>query len=108
MEQAFQEVKSGLDLRPVQHWPPERINGHVVFCFLALVLGMTLRRKLNKMVKEFRYQDLLLHFSELKAVELDLGGRRYLAHRPGVGRSSFKSLHLRPSQHVIGLLYPPL
>jgi transposase len=46
VERVFREIKSGLDLRPVYHWTEKRIRGHVMICFLALVLEMALRRKL--------------------------------------------------------------
>jgi hypothetical protein len=47
VERAFRELKSGLDLRPVYHWTEKRIRGHVMVCFLALVLETALRRKLT-------------------------------------------------------------
>jgi len=102
VEQAFRELKSGLDLRPVYHWTPERIRGHVMVCFLALVLEMALRKKLKELGKEVRYQDLLLHLSELKAVEVQLGERRYLARTELVGLAdlAFKAVRMRPPQHV--------
>lgn len=102
VEQAFRELKSGLDLRPVCHWTPERIRGHVMVCFLALVLEMALRKKLKELGKEVRYQDLLLDLSELKAVEVQLGERRYLARTELVGLAdlAFKAVRMRPPQHV--------
>ena len=38
IEQAFRHLKSGLEVRPVFHWTPERVRSHVLVCFLALVL----------------------------------------------------------------------
>lgn len=102
VEQAFRELKSGLDLRPVYHWTPERIRGHVMVCFLALVLEMALRKRLKELGKEVRYQDLLLHLCELKAVEVQLGERRYLARTElmGLAHLAFKAVRIRPPQHV--------
>lgn len=67
-------------------------------CFLALVLEMALRRRLAELGKEVRYQDLLLNFSRLKAVEIDLDGIRYLARTQLVGQVAlaFKAMKMRP------------
>lgn len=46
VEQAFREIKSSLDLRPFYHWKDSRVRGHIMVCFLALVLESTLRRKM--------------------------------------------------------------
>jgi len=38
VEDAFRTLKTRLHLRPVYHWKPERIQAHVVLCWLALLL----------------------------------------------------------------------
>ncbi|RPH75822.1 hypothetical protein EHM76_00760 [bacterium] len=35
-------MKSHLEVRPVFHWKPKRIEGHFVICFLSFVLERTL------------------------------------------------------------------
>ncbi|MDI6711287.1 MAG: transposase [Thermoanaerobacterales bacterium] len=47
VERAFRELKSTLDLRPIYHWKDRRVHGHVMVCFLALVLGSALQRSLK-------------------------------------------------------------
>lgn len=105
VERAFRELKSGLELRPVYHWTEKRIRGHVIVCFLALVLEMALRRKVREMGKEVRYHDLLLHLSQLVAVELEFNGARYLARTELVGHAdlAFKAVGMRPPLHVTPL-----
>jgi len=104
VERAFRELKSGLDLRPVYHWTEKRIRGHVMVCFLALVLEMALRRKIKALGKEveFRYDDLLLDLCQLKAVEIRLDGKCYLARTELTGQAglAFKALGMRPPLHV--------
>jgi len=78
VERAFRELKSGLDLRPVYHWTEKRIRGHVMVCFLALALETALRRKLVAAGALVRYDDLMQHLTELRAIEIRLDGRRYL------------------------------
>ena len=108
VERAFRELKSGLDLRPVYHWTEKRIRGHVMVCFLALVLETALRRKLAAVQADVRYDDLLQHLTELRAVEIRLDGRRYLTRTEltGLAPLAFKAVGLRPPNHVIEMPRP--
>ncbi len=47
VERAFRELKSGLKLRPVYHWNDARVQGHIMVCFLALILETALCRRLK-------------------------------------------------------------
>lgn len=102
VERAFRELKSGLDLRPVYHWTERRIRGHVMVCFLALVLETALRRKLAAAQADVRYDDLLQHLTELRAVAIHLDGRDYLTRTELTGHAplAFKALGIRPPAHV--------
>ena len=48
VERAFRTLKSPLDLRPMFHWTEPQVRGHVMICFLALVLESLLLRKLGR------------------------------------------------------------
>lgn len=102
VERAFRELKSGLDLRPIYHWTEKRIRGHVMVCFLALVLEMALRRKIKDLGEEVRYDDLLLDLCQLKAVDLRVDGSRYLARTEltGCAEVAFRAVGVRPPLHV--------
>jgi hypothetical protein len=108
VEWAFRELKSGLDLRPVYHWTEKRIRGHVMVCFLALVLETALRRKIAAMEAKVRYDDLLQHLTEFRAVEIRLDGRRYLTRTELAGHAplAFKALGIRPPAHVTEMPRP--
>lgn len=66
-------------------------------CFLTLVLEMALPRKIKALGEEASYEDLLLHLEQLRAVEIGLEGRRYLARTELVGHAdlAFKALGMR-------------
>jgi len=102
VEQAFRELKSGLDLRPIYHWTEKRIRGHVMVCFLALVLEMALRRRLKPLGERVRYGDLLLDLCQLKAIDLELDDKRYLARTEltGCADLAFRAVSVRPPLHV--------
>jgi len=46
IEAAFKTLKSDLDLRPIRHHGERRIEAHVLVCFLAYCLSVTLRKRL--------------------------------------------------------------
>ena len=49
VERAFKELKSGLELRPGEHWTSKRIRGHIMVCFLAFLLEVASDRKLKEL-----------------------------------------------------------
>lgn len=97
VELAFREIKSSLDLRPVYHWKDSRVRGHIMVCFLALVLESALQRKLVENKIELEYLYLLRDLHQLRAVELTIGEDRYLCRTELVGNASaaFRALGIR-------------
>lgn len=102
VERAFRELKSGLDLRPVFHWSEPRIRGHIMICFLAFVLEMTLRRHLKEAEAEVPYHEILEALRKVQAVQVESDGERYLARTeiPPAAQIAFKATGLRPPNHV--------
>jgi len=47
IEAAFKTLKSDLQLRPIRHHVEQRIEAHILVCFLAYCLSVTLRRRLQ-------------------------------------------------------------
>jgi hypothetical protein len=47
VEQAWRDMKSTLDMRPVFHWAPHRIHAHVAITVLALLLERTAEHACN-------------------------------------------------------------
>ena len=47
VEEAFRTLKGDLDLRPIYHHKPERIEAHLFVAFLAYCLSITLRQRLK-------------------------------------------------------------
>jgi transposase len=105
VERAFREIKSSLDLRPVYHWKDSRVRGHIMVCFLALVLESALRRKLLEKNIEVEYIYLLRDLQQLKAVEMTIGENRYLCRTELVGKANeaFRALGIRPPLQVARL-----
>ncbi len=102
VERAFRELKSPLDLRPIYHWKDRRVHGHVMVCFLALVLESALQQSLKLAGAQMEYQYLIRDLKKLKAAELTLEGQTYLCRTemPGQAYEAFRALGIRPPQHV--------
>ncbi|MFZ5597893.1 MAG: IS1634 family transposase, partial [Bacillota bacterium] len=103
IERSFREIKSSLDLRPVYHWKDSRVRGHIMVCFLALVLESALQRKLHERNIDVEYMYLLRDLQSLRAVELNIGDDRYLCRTELKGKAyeAFKALGLRPPSQVV-------
>ena len=64
IEEAFRINKHDLKMRPIYHWTPERIKGHIIICFLAftLVKQAMYRMKCQNMPMSFeQIRNELLH-----------------------------------------------
>lgn len=46
IEESFRILKSSLQARPMFHWSPKRIRGHLVTCFIAFLMQRTLELRL--------------------------------------------------------------
>ena len=46
IEESFRILKSHFEARPIYHWTPSRIHGHLVMCFIALMLERMLEIRL--------------------------------------------------------------
>ncbi|MEW6274894.1 MAG: IS1634 family transposase [Bacillota bacterium] len=110
VERAFRELKSGLDLRPVYHYADSRVKGHVMVCFLALVLESALIRYLNQGESKTSYLKLLADLSQLHAVELTHQGKTYLLRTELAGSAyeAFRVLGIRPPNKVTEVEQPEL
>ena len=48
IEESFRVLKSSLDARPIYHWTPDRIVGHLMCCYIALTVERALENILTK------------------------------------------------------------
>jgi len=107
VERAFREMKSSLEVRPVYHWSERRVRGHIMVCFLALVLESGLLRALNEGRRETAggknvasMKDLMADLKRLQALKVQLDGTQYLLRTEFQGKAyeAFKVLGLRPPE----------
>lgn len=48
IEDSFRTLKHSLQTRPIFHWTPRRIKGHLVMCFISFLLERTAQLELKK------------------------------------------------------------
>jgi transposase len=102
IEQAFRELKSGLEIRPVYLRLEDHVRGHILVCFLALVLEATLRRLLVETGSHSSYQEVLDDLADVQADRLEVRGKTWLwrTELAGVANDAFRAAGLRPPQRV--------
>jgi len=71
VEQAFRDMKSVLETRPVFHQTGETIRGHVFCTFLALVLRKELDSRLEKAGHSFEWSDIKQGLEALQEIMIE-------------------------------------
>lgn len=102
VERAFRELKSGLDLRPIYHWTDKRVKGHVMVCFLALVLESTLQKKLRENNPDLNFRKVMKDLAQMRAVKVSFENEQYLTRSElqGDAFAAFKAVKARPPLHM--------
>jgi len=73
VEEAFCELKSYLEVRPVYHWRPDRVVNHVRLCFLAYWLSARLGREWRAKGETEEVPRVLRHLQTIRLGMLKLG-----------------------------------
>ena len=103
VERAFREMKSVIELRPIYHWTERRIRGHIMVCYLALLLEVILERKLREIGYDGSIRELMLDLEELKVVEVEVAGKRYVVRTElkGEAYKAFRAVGMRVPGRLI-------
>jgi len=100
IEHVFKDIKNIFKIRPIFHWTPSRVRGHIFICFLSFLLVVSLKRKLSdRGVKESVWR-VIRDLSRIRAVKLSVKDKAYLV------RTEFQGLAHRAHQ-AVGLRIPP-
>jgi transposase len=85
IEEAFRNLKSDLQIRPIYHWKDTRIEAHIFVAFLAYCLHVCLRGHLKKVASGLTPRAVLEKFAAIQLVDvhlpLDRGGELVLTRR---------------------------
>jgi hypothetical protein len=72
VEQAFKELKSNLNIRPIYHQRDDRIEAHIFVAFLAYCLQVTLKQRLRALAPGLTPRAALEKFSAIQMVDVHL------------------------------------
>jgi len=104
VERAFRTLKTTLDLRPVYHRKDERIEAHVFFCFLALMLVRIAERKTGLTWDHIRTEMQRLHLIEFFSKD----GRVLQTTEPRLEQLNImKLLKISPPKRIQGIQNTP-
>lgn len=82
IEESFRVVKHTLQTRPIFHWRPHRIKGHLVMCFIAFLLERTLEIALRRRCPEASIDNIREALASLQVSTLKADyGRLYLCSK---------------------------
>ena len=97
VEQAFRNLKSNLELRPMYHRVESRIRGHIMVCFLALVMESFLAYKLKEIGCQTSVKDILHDVRQMKASKIRMNGEEQIVRTELQGQANlaFEALHKR-------------
>jgi hypothetical protein len=125
IERTFRELKSGLEVNPVYLRTEDHVRGHIVVCFLALVLEAALIRRLKRNVMPgalfksgvspspdpgqeeaiISYRDILNDLDRVRAVEIKSSQKSWLVRTELSGQAAlaFQAAGQRPPPLVQSL-----
>ena len=109
VEQAFKDLKGDLSVRPVYHQKDSRIEAHIMVCFLAYCVHITLREKLRRHAPGLTSRQVLDHLGKLQMIDVHLpatDGRELLLRRRTEPNAE-QQLLLSQLQLVLPALPPP-
>lgn len=85
VEQAFRDIKTTFETRPVFHQRAEAIRGHVFCSFLALVMRKELDRRLELAGESLEWADIKQDLKALQETIIEEGGKRLAVRSQSLG-----------------------
>lgn len=108
IERLWRELKNVVRVRPIyHHLYKQNVKGHIFACFLAVYLVAYLKQKLRQADPDWNVQwdELIRDLCQLRAVQVELEGQRYLLRTPAVGSTgrlfSLLGLKLPPAAQAL-------
>jgi transposase len=97
IEEAFRVLKTNLETRPIFHWTPKRIKGHLVTCFIAFLLERTLELRLRKNKIDYSTNKIKEAISKLEVSHVLVDGEAYYLRSKltPLGKEVLKALELK-------------
>jgi transposase len=104
VERAFRCLKSELEIGPIYHYTESRIRAHIMVAFLALVMRITLEKKLKNIDKDLSYLKVLEDVKQIRACKITLKNNSSLVTRtelPGQAHQAFRALKTKIPPRIL-------
>jgi len=75
VEEAFCQLKSYLEVRPIYHWRPDRVRNHVRLCFTAYWLSARLGKEWRACGEPGEVPRILRRLQSIRIGQLQIGGK---------------------------------
>jgi hypothetical protein len=110
IEESFRVQKHNLAIRPIYHFKPERIEGHLLICYLAfaLIRHLQMRLKLQQTTISIAEANDALWRTQASIICDDSTGKRLRLPSPlrGAARKIYQALGVKRVQRVTELVVP--
>lgn len=103
IEASFRDLKQDLETSPIYHHKQRRIIAHIFVSFLALVLKITLKKKIQRIDHKASYNEVFEAIRQIKAVKLT-SDRQEIVFRtefPSKAHLAFKAAGVAPPPRVL-------
>jgi len=103
VECAFRYLKDIMETRPVYHHTAENTKGHIFCSYLALLLGIELRRRLKQKGEIHSWDEIIRDLRSLQAIKINIDGKSFLLRSDfeGVAYRCFMAVGLKPPPQIV-------
>lgn len=103
IEESFRILKSHFETRPIFHWTPKRIEGHLVLCFIAFLFERTLELELKQRHIEYSSEKIREALNTMQLSLLEVKGQRLslYANINPLGREILKILKIKIPPKIV-------
>lgn len=103
VEESFRILKTHFEARPIFHWTPKRIKGHLVICFIAFLLERRLEIILKRKNIEYSVEKIRSALNELQVSIIEVEGSQFYLRSKvdGLGYKILKELRIPIPPKVI-------
>jgi len=82
VEESFKVFKSHLETRPMFHWNPNRIRGHMVLCFIAFLIERTIEIELKRASIDYSTTKIREAIAGLQFSEITVEDKTFFLRSP--------------------------
>jgi transposase len=105
IENGFRQLKSELQMGPIYHHKDKRIRAHIMICFMAFCMRVSLYKKLKAHYgkEKFSLTALLKDLKALRAIDLNVQGKKAKIRtelRDGATQI-FRAIGMRPPNRIL-------